>query len=64
MNDVRALMLKSRSRGGARFILNLEGSDAARAGAPFTSSPYQDGSMESIGWLEGWHQEDKVTKHT
>jgi hypothetical protein len=47
---------------GKRHFLNLEGEAAAQAGLPDTSVPYSAGSLENIGWLEGWARARAVVK--
>ena len=41
-------------RRGIRFMLHTEGAEAARDGCDAAANPYAPGTMESIGWLEGW----------
>ncbi len=47
---------------GKRHFLNLEGEAAAQAGLPNTSVPYDAGSLENMGWMEGWARGHAVSE--
>ena len=56
MANDNSLMMKNPLRRGLRYLLDAEGGEAASQGQSVADNPYQPGTIDSIGWLDGWNR--------
>jgi hypothetical protein len=54
MASFKNYSLTNLSPAGFRDAYSVEGEAAGNAGCPFEDNPYDLGSLESVGWVEGW----------